>query len=272
LPFNSNLPEWNNTGVEPIQTKKDEGWKVTEKPPAPYFNWFFNRTFQSLQDIINNAIHKEEKGIANGVATLGADGKVPASQLNVDTSKLATKTELNEHSMDETAHGIGDKTTLLTTNKISIVSAVNELFTNVSNGKDLVGTAITDVDDSVVVPADPTFQNLADLIRGIETGKKRANGTITADSNGHLIVNNLGFTPKMVSIYRGTSDLIVLTRIFDADGLNQGELWSGGLNFSYDYYNSLPSNPIRAFTFYPGGFHVTDVNDVGVWNYIAYEE
>jgi hypothetical protein len=165
---------------------------------------------------------------------------------------------------------VADANSLFTANDVE--GALSELFTNVSNGKDLVGTAITDVDNSLVVPTDPTFQNLADLIRGIETGKKRANGTITADSNGNLIVNNLRFTPKMVSIYRGTSDLIVLTHIFDTDGLNQGELWSGGLNFSYDYYNSLPSNPNRAFTFYPGGFHVTDVNDVGVWNYIAYEE
>jgi len=30
-----------------------------------------------------NAIHSSEKGVANGVASLGTDGKVPSSQLNV---------------------------------------------------------------------------------------------------------------------------------------------------------------------------------------------
>jgi hypothetical protein len=41
--------EWNQPGVEPTQAKKDEGWKPEEKPPAEYFNWFFNRTSQAVK-------------------------------------------------------------------------------------------------------------------------------------------------------------------------------------------------------------------------------
>lgn len=36
---------------------------------------------------------------------------------------------------DEAAHGIGDNKTLLTTKKTTIVAALNELFTNLINGK-----------------------------------------------------------------------------------------------------------------------------------------
>jgi hypothetical protein len=95
MPFLNDLPEWNSVGTEPTQTKKDEGWQITEKPPAPYFNWFFNRTFQSLQDIINNAIHKEQKGVANGVAQLNAEGKV----INADgtTAGEVTQEEFSAH-------------------------------------------------------------------------------------------------------------------------------------------------------------------------------
>ncbi|MCM3413511.1 hypothetical protein [Metabacillus litoralis] len=97
MPFQNDLPEWNNTGTEPTQTKKDEGWKIQEKPPAPYFNWFFNRTFNVLKDLINNAIHKDQKGVANGVAPLDSNNKVPAAHLDIDTSNLATKTEVSNH-------------------------------------------------------------------------------------------------------------------------------------------------------------------------------
>lgn len=87
-------------------------------------------------------------------------------------------TTFDEHLADETSHGIGNKITLQTNHKSTIVGAVNELFTNVSNGKDLVGGAITGVDDSVVIPTEPTFGDLASAIGGISTGKKWASGTI----------------------------------------------------------------------------------------------
>ncbi|MED1906106.1 hypothetical protein, partial [Cytobacillus firmus] len=43
-------------------------------------------------------------GAAHGLATLGADGKVPSTQLNVDTSTLATKQEVAEHQADYVKH------------------------------------------------------------------------------------------------------------------------------------------------------------------------
>ncbi|HIG0356304.1 TPA: hypothetical protein ACX96U_001600 [Clostridium sporogenes] len=64
----------------------------------------------------------------------------------------------------------GDLQNLKTIDKTNMVSAVNELFTNVSNGKSLVGTAITDVDKNVIVPTNPTFKQLSDCIKKIETG------------------------------------------------------------------------------------------------------
>lgn len=54
-------PEWNQPGVEPPQAKKDEGWLPTEKPPAEWFNWFFNRTYQALKYINDAKIGKYDK-------------------------------------------------------------------------------------------------------------------------------------------------------------------------------------------------------------------
>lgn len=77
MPFDQNqLPTWNKEGVEPPQSLKDEGWQPSQKPPADYFNWFFNKTFKSLQSLFTNAQHREEKGKPGGYAALDANGKV----------------------------------------------------------------------------------------------------------------------------------------------------------------------------------------------------
>lgn len=71
---------------------------------------------------------------------------------------------------------------------------------DVDEAKDLIGGAITDVDDSVVIPTEPTFQQLANLIGSISTGKKWASGVGTAPttSNDYFIVDNLDFSPSYV--------------------------------------------------------------------------
>lgn len=55
-------------------------------------------------------------------------------------------------------------------------------FTSASNGKQVVGNAITGVDDSVVIPTDPTFQQLADAIGSINPGILYAEGKIVSNS------------------------------------------------------------------------------------------
>lgn len=51
--------------------------------------WDVVRDLNAVADAVDSKV-----GVADGLATLGADGKVPANQLDVDTSNLATKTEV----------------------------------------------------------------------------------------------------------------------------------------------------------------------------------
>ena len=47
----TNTPRWANSGgaiVEPTSGKKDVGWVVAEKPPAQFWNWLANLTWQWL--------------------------------------------------------------------------------------------------------------------------------------------------------------------------------------------------------------------------------
>lgn len=76
MPFESNLPEWNNPGQEPPEGIREQGWGAAEYPPADWFNWQWNTTYKVLQSLITNAIHKEEKGKPGGVAKIDSNGKV----------------------------------------------------------------------------------------------------------------------------------------------------------------------------------------------------
>jgi len=60
MAYNEDLPRWENEGVEPPESKKEEGWEVEEKPPASWFNWLFNRIYESLKELREKAQTKED--------------------------------------------------------------------------------------------------------------------------------------------------------------------------------------------------------------------
>jgi hypothetical protein len=76
--------------------------------------------------------------------------------------------KVTQHLADNTAHQIGDKAALKTTAKNSIVAAINELFTNASNGKNKIATAITG--KGVSASGSDAFSVLAGKIGQIEVG------------------------------------------------------------------------------------------------------
>jgi hypothetical protein len=81
MPFNKTLPTWNALGTKPPQNKIDTGWNPDEKPPADWFNWIWNTTYEALKEMQENALHSDRLAVALGIATLGADGKIPTSQI-----------------------------------------------------------------------------------------------------------------------------------------------------------------------------------------------
>jgi hypothetical protein len=87
MPFAKPLPEWNALGTKPPQSKIDAGWGASEKPPADWFNWIWNTTYQAMLEMQQSAVHTDRIGVA--VASL-VNGKVPASQLDVQAPADAT--------------------------------------------------------------------------------------------------------------------------------------------------------------------------------------
>jgi len=52
MSFENEFPRWENEGASPPEAKKDDtgGWEPEEKPPAGWFNWFWNKVFKAGQE------------------------------------------------------------------------------------------------------------------------------------------------------------------------------------------------------------------------------
>lgn len=49
--FEKRVPAWGNVGAEPNTELKENGFRAGYKPPAAYFNWFFNRISESVKEL-----------------------------------------------------------------------------------------------------------------------------------------------------------------------------------------------------------------------------
>ena len=155
-------------------------------------------------------------------------GKITKQELNnnliQEIESKVKQSEFDEHKADYVQLK-GDLSTLQTTAKDNIPNIVNELFTNVSNGKDLVSRAITGVDGGVVIPANPTFSDLGSAIGRVSTGTKwfqlttktsgpqidftREDGSIQGSVFIDINTSLIGFKPR-----------IIIARIYNISGVS----------------------------------------------------
>lgn len=227
MAFTKKPLKWTALGQEPSELKKSEGFKMDESPAPGHFDFMFRSTYEAIEELqqkagevktVNNVqpdvngnvlitlpdTSKLYQKPTSGIPKTDLDATVQASLKKADdaapmTELAKTNQTVAAHQADNTAHGIGDKSMLKTTDKTTIVGAVNELFTSVSNGKNEVANAITQ--KGQVANGSDTFTQLATSISAINTGKKWASGLV--DSwDGKVIINNLPFKPSYVFISR----------------------------------------------------------------------
>lgn len=79
--FENTIPDWENEGEEPTSERKKTGFEPQYKPPAAYFNWFWNLVLKSLKELQSKVAttadldkHKNDKTNSHGVtaAQVGA--------------------------------------------------------------------------------------------------------------------------------------------------------------------------------------------------------
>ncbi|WP_339187456.1 hypothetical protein [Bacillus sp. FSL M8-0025] len=116
MPFTKELPEWGNAGQRPPQSSIDEGYKPMDHPPADWFNWFQNTTYQALkelqeigatQDDVTSSLNKAKSYTDELAARRDNPNQVTKGQVglgNVDNVQQATKAEFNTHNNDSTRH------------------------------------------------------------------------------------------------------------------------------------------------------------------------
>ncbi|MDC0761705.1 hypothetical protein POF51_13445 [Brevibacillus sp. AG] len=96
MSFNEQLPDWEAPGTEPPASKRKSGWAPSDKPPADYFNWLFNRIYRVLKELREKAVVKTEDGklvadqLVDGAATDAAIGSRTADPTQVPTGLTAT--------------------------------------------------------------------------------------------------------------------------------------------------------------------------------------
>jgi hypothetical protein len=149
----------------------------------------------------------------DGTTTLiPAEGAIIAAGTPINAANMNNLEKQYDEALIYLGSYVGDKSTLLTANKNSLVAALNELFQSASDVKTKVATAITG--KGVTASSSDTGQQLADKIGLINTGKKWASGTTTSNGSqtAHtyadgssvnkysLIVSGLTFTPSMILI------------------------------------------------------------------------
>lgn len=190
---------------ESLQVKLDEGAlgsggsKITESESNI-------ENVTNIDMVIGETVEIEGEGevlaeewtaLNNQVATNKNDIVV----INESLSELATKNE------------VGDTSILLTEDKSNLVNAVNELFTNVSNGKTLLADAITD--KGIETSAEDTFDTMVaniNKLSKITIDNKDVNGDVSLEYLGYKedVIQNLpySFTKGIALIYNNEINIL----------------------------------------------------------------
>lgn len=187
---------------------------------------------------------------------------VPETQ----TWREALPSDLSDMKSTKISHGdqwlsdaIGVLANLSTTEKGSLIDAINECFQSVSDGKAAIGDAITDKDPSITIPENPTFAQLVAAIAAITTGLKVETGHIQDFTSPETISGETSFLPKIVIVFNFGSGatnfnlgVYMSTSIFGGTTHQVSERITGTPS-GYTRYSSL------AFTITNHGFTMKNV-------------
>jgi len=133
MAFNEQLPQWENEGTQPPQSKRVEGWLPNEKPPASWFNWLFHRTYKSLQELQEKA--GERVDVEQALQTAD-DAQATANEAN-QKAEQAQQTADNAQATADEANQKADQ------NAADLITHLNENATEAHDGISILNDNIT---------------------------------------------------------------------------------------------------------------------------------
>lgn len=132
-------------------------------------------------------------------ARITANAANAAATAAQDTANAASSAAaIAQSKADAAGNGVGPLSSLLTSAKGNVVSAVNELFTNVNDGKNVIASAI--IGKGGTASGSDTFAQLAAAIRGLKGNVAMGYFDHASTSNLSITesVSGLSFTPRYV--------------------------------------------------------------------------
>lgn len=175
--FEKKTPDWENVGAEPDAELKKGGFRAGYKPPAAYFNWFFNRISASVKELqeklaanLKELAFKDKVG--NGDITDVAAGKVTQDS----THRMITDIErINWNDANSKKHTHGNKSTVdkLTETLLTNWTAAYTHVSNKSNphGVTKAQVGLGNVPNAATNDQTPTYTQ-ADTLGNLVSGEK----------------------------------------------------------------------------------------------------
>lgn len=175
--FEKKTPDWENIGAEPDAELKKGGFRAGYKPPAAYFNWFFNRISACVKELQEKltanlkALAFKDK-VGNGDITDVAAGKVTQDS----THRMITDTErINWNDTNSKKHTHSNKSTVdkLTETLLANWTAAYTHVSNKSNphGVTKAQVGLGNVPNAATNDQTPTYTQ-ADTLGNLVSGEK----------------------------------------------------------------------------------------------------
>lgn len=146
---------------------------------------------------------------------------------------------------------VGAVANLKTTAKTDVVSAVNELFTNVSDGKSSLATAITAKGQNIT--EDSTFAEMVSAINNISTQNIASGSGVLV--NHIATVSGLSFRPKII-IIQGTDGVEPISNRFYIENGAYPESYTKIYRNKFGIWSTIVNYGGSAFSINDSGFSV----------------